>query len=221
MELQRSRRTLGLGIAVLVGGVLGLICAWGAVDTLSTVFYAGFAVLALTVGTVLIRDELKPFRFTITPEGLTLRSGPLPWSGIDRIVLDEPPPTNSRGPGPHLLLIPTGGTPSDARVILQLDDVKQSATEIATALTEHTRRPTSMIEVPRFRTPTVDGSREPNPATVRAVGRRPVAMAGKGLRGSAGRPRLPGRPARAVWCPAATARRSGSGCRRCRRRRRW
>src|SRR5437879_7105825 len=98
MELRRTRRSLGIGVVVIAGGLLGLFCAWGAVNAGSTAFYAICGALALGLGAVLVRDELRPFRFRIDEDGLTLRDGPVPWSAIDRVVLDEPPPPATTGP---------------------------------------------------------------------------------------------------------------------------
>ncbi|GAA4258485.1 hypothetical protein GCM10022255_079350 [Dactylosporangium darangshiense] len=127
MELQRRRRSLGLAVLVVVFGLVALVCAWGAVNTATRIVYAACGVLALLIGTVLMRDELRPFRFVINADGLTLRDGTtLAWSQVDRIILDEPtPPATS---GPHLIL-----QPGD-RIVLKLDEVKQPQAQIAEAL---------------------------------------------------------------------------------------
>lgn len=126
MELRRRRRSLGLAVLVIAAGLVGLFCAWGAVNPGSAVFYAVCGALALVLGAVLARDELRPFRFGIGEEGLALREGLVPWSRIERVVLDEPvPPASS---GAHLVL-----QPGD-RVVLKLDDVRQSREQIVEAL---------------------------------------------------------------------------------------
>ncbi|WP_432824206.1 hypothetical protein [Dactylosporangium sp. CA-092794] len=122
MQLQRRRRSLGLALLVVAFGLVALVCAVGAVNTATRVFYAVCGALAIGLGAVLLRDELRPFVFGIDAAGLTLRDGPVPWSAVDRIVLDEPvPPATS---GAHLVLEPGG------RVVLKLDDVRQSREEI-------------------------------------------------------------------------------------------
>ncbi|MEV8516806.1 hypothetical protein [Dactylosporangium sp. NPDC051484] len=126
MELQRRRRSLGLALLIVVFGLVGLVCAWGAANVGSTVFYAVCAALALALGAVLVRDELRPFQFAISEQGVTTRDGLVEWAAIEQVVLDEPtPPATS---GPHLVL-----QPGD-RVVLKLDDVRQSQDEIAEAL---------------------------------------------------------------------------------------
>jgi hypothetical protein len=130
MELQRRRRSMGLALLVIAFGLVAFGCAWGAVNTATRICYAAGGALALALGAVLVRDELRPFRFVIATQGLTLRDGTtIVWPDIDRIVLDEPtPPATS---GPHLLL-----EPGD-RVVLKLDEVKQSQEAIVEALRTH------------------------------------------------------------------------------------
>ncbi|GGM72034.1 hypothetical protein ACFFX1_27800 [Dactylosporangium sucinum] len=128
LSLHRSRRSLALGVLVVAGGLAGAVCAANAVNTLTTVFYGGFAGLALLLGAALIREELRPFRFEIGPDGLTLSAGTVPWSEVETIELDEP----VSGPGgPYLRL-----TPPD-RVVLKLDDVREPAAAVVAALAEH------------------------------------------------------------------------------------
>ncbi|MGI5241533.1 hypothetical protein [Dactylosporangium sp. CA-139066] len=127
MELHRRRRSTGLAVLVIVFGLVAVVCAWGAANTATTVVYALCGALALAIGGVLLRDEFRPFRFVIAEDGLTLRDGgTVAWTDLDHIVLDEPtPPAMS---GPHLLL-----EPGD-RVVLKLDEVKESQDEIIEAL---------------------------------------------------------------------------------------
>ncbi|MEV6925054.1 hypothetical protein AB0M46_11210 [Dactylosporangium sp. NPDC051485] len=127
MELQRRRRSLGLALVVIAFGVVALLCAWGARGSLGAVIFLAGGVLALGLGAALARDELRPFRFAIGPDGVTLRDGTLvAWAAIERVVLDEPtPPATS---GPHLVLEP------GERVVLKLDEVRQSQQQIAEAL---------------------------------------------------------------------------------------
>jgi hypothetical protein len=130
MELQRRRRSLGLALLVIAFGLVAVVCAVAAANTATTVVYAACGALALGLGGVLLRDEFRPFRFVIGPDGLTLRDGStVGWSSIERVVLDEPtPPATS---GPHLLL-----EPGD-RIVLKLDEVRQSQDEIVEALRRH------------------------------------------------------------------------------------
>jgi len=127
MELQRRRQSLGLSVLVIAFGLVAFVCAAAAAGSGARVLYAACGLLAVTLGGVLLRDELRPFRFVIAEDGLTLRDGTtIAWPDIDRIVLDEPtPPATS---GPHLLLEP------GARVVLKLYDVKQSREQIVEAL---------------------------------------------------------------------------------------
>ncbi|MEU7876236.1 hypothetical protein [Dactylosporangium sp. NPDC049140] len=130
MELQRRRRSFGLALLVAVFAVAALACAWGSDNGAGRLILAAGGVFGLVVSAVMVRDELRPFRFTIGPDGVTTtRDGLVAWSAIERVVLDEPvPPAMS---GPHLIL-----QPGD-RVVLKLQDVKQSQAEIVAALQRH------------------------------------------------------------------------------------
>ncbi|WP_432967489.1 hypothetical protein [Dactylosporangium sp. CA-233914] len=128
MELRRRRRSLGLALLVVFFGLVALVCAWGASGA-GTWIYLVAGIVAILLGGTLVRDELRPFRFAIGPQGITTRDGLIEWAAIDRVVLDEPtPPATS---GPHLLL-----QPGD-RIVLKLADVKQSRDEIVSALQQH------------------------------------------------------------------------------------
>ncbi|MEU5945954.1 hypothetical protein ABZ793_10375 [Micromonospora sp. NPDC047465] len=151
MELRKSRRLLVAGIVFLAFGVLVLLCAAGSSSpSVGAWLFGGVAAL---MGGAFAVSELKPFRFHIGVEGLTLRLAGLdrlvPWAEIDSVILDEPVPTpGGRKPtSPSLLLVPatgstidrprTGRSPLDGRpalVLLDLDDVRQSADEVAAAL---------------------------------------------------------------------------------------
>ncbi|MER7283453.1 hypothetical protein ABT369_54435 [Dactylosporangium sp. NPDC000244] len=128
MELQRRRRSLGFALLVVVFGLLALACAWGS-DSGARLILAIGGLAALVLGATLVRDEFRPFRFAIGADGITTRDGLVPWSAIDTVTLDEPvPPATS---GPHLILEPGG------RVVLKLQDVRQSQADIAAALQQH------------------------------------------------------------------------------------
>ncbi|WP_433073086.1 hypothetical protein ACQP1P_24945 [Dactylosporangium sp. CA-052675] len=128
MELQRRRRSLGFALLVVVFGLLALACAWGSGSGARLILAIG-GLAALVLGATLVRDEFRPFRFAIGADGITTRDGLVPWSAIDKVVLDEPvPPATS---GPHLILEPGG------RAVLKLQDVRQSQADIAAALDRH------------------------------------------------------------------------------------
>ena len=152
VELRKSRRSLLQGTFSLVVGVFLLV--YGRTDSpirlIGVVVFAGISLLA---GGALVVNALKPFRFHIGAEGLTLR---LPrinrlvrWDEIGAIILDQPGP-RSRGSGtqaPQLLLVPADGSdlsipsthrsPLDDRaclVLLQLNHVKESPEQVAETL---------------------------------------------------------------------------------------
>ncbi|GAA2616365.1 hypothetical protein GCM10010399_54100 [Dactylosporangium fulvum] len=131
LELHRNRRSLALGVLVALAGLVGLFCAWNAANTLSTVFYAIFGGLAVLLGAGLVREEFRPFRFGVGAEGLTLTGGTVPWPEVVSVALDEP----VSGPGgPYVRLVTTDG---DERVVLKLDDVRESRAEVAEVLERH------------------------------------------------------------------------------------
>ncbi|MER7330031.1 MULTISPECIES: hypothetical protein [unclassified Micromonospora] len=151
MELRKSRRLLVAGIVFLAFGVL-LLCAAAGSSSPSIVTWLLGGIAALMGGAFVV-GELKPFRFHIGADGLTLRLAGLnrlvPWAEIDSIILDEPIPTpgGKKSASPSLLLVPaagstidhprTGRSPLDGRdalVLLDLDNVRQSADEVAAAL---------------------------------------------------------------------------------------
>lgn len=152
MELRRSRSLLVGGIVLLAFGVFMLLCgrtdsAFRAIATLI------IGVFSLLMGGVLAFYGLRPFRFYIGFEGLTVRLTGIdrlvPWTEIDAIVLDQPLPvlTGTKTPSPVLLLVPASGStldlplmhrsPVDDRpclVLLELHDVRESPDEVADAL---------------------------------------------------------------------------------------
>ncbi|WP_433040187.1 hypothetical protein [Dactylosporangium sp. CS-033363] len=129
MELQRSRRSFGFALLVAVFALAALVCAWGSDNGPGRLILAAGGLLGLVMAAILIRDEFRPFVFTIAADGITTRDGLQPWTSIDRIVLDEPvPPAMS---GPHLILEPGG------RIVLKLQDVRQSQASVVAALEEH------------------------------------------------------------------------------------
>jgi DivIVA domain-containing protein len=151
VELRRSRRVLVGGAIFLASGVFVLLCvsAGGSSPSIGARIFGGLVVL---MGGALVLHELRPFRFHIGVEGLTLRVAGInrlvPWAEIDVIILDQPPPKigGNRSKSPSLLLVPAGSTidrpltgrsPVDGRpalALLDLDDVLQSPAEVAAAL---------------------------------------------------------------------------------------
>ena len=70
--------------------------------------------LSLLLGGGLVAIGLRPFRFHIGVQGLTLRLAGInrlvPWAAIDAIVIEQPEPgRSSRNPAPRLLLVPAEG----------------------------------------------------------------------------------------------------------------
>lgn len=152
MELRRSRSILVGGIVLLAFGVFMLLCgrtdsAFRGIGTLI------IGVLSLLMGGVLAFYGLRPFRFHIGTEGLTVRLPGIdrlvPWAEIDMIVLDQPLPvlTGRKTPSPVLLLVPASGStldsplthrsPVDDRpclVLLELQDVREAPDEVGAAL---------------------------------------------------------------------------------------
>ncbi|MEU7994030.1 hypothetical protein AB0B83_01635 [Micromonospora sp. NPDC049060] len=152
MELRKSRRLLVFSAFLLAIGVLVLLggSAASSSPSVGALLFGGITAL---LGGVFVVSELKPFRFLIGPEGLTLRVAGLnrlvPWAEIDAIVLDEsvPSPGGSKPASPSLLLVPAAGStidrpltarsPVDERAsltLLDLDRVRQPADEVAAAL---------------------------------------------------------------------------------------
>jgi hypothetical protein len=151
VELRRNRRSLLPGVVFLAVGALLPVClrpdrsvgAW---------LLTGVAVL---IGVALVGNAVRPFRFHIGAGGLSIRHNGLdramPWAEIEAVVLDQPPPSSRGGLGDqaaYLLLVPAApvdlGVPLDrrspltdrpARQILEFAEVRESAGEVADALT--------------------------------------------------------------------------------------
>jgi len=108
--------------------------------------------LSLLLGGGLVAIGLRPFRFHIGVQGLTLRlagiNGLVSWAAIDAIVIEQPDPgRSSRNPAPWLLLVPAEGvdldvpaphrSPVDERACVELltfNDVKESPEQVGQAL---------------------------------------------------------------------------------------
>ncbi|QGN50503.1 hypothetical protein ACN26Y_02515 [Micromonospora sp. WMMD558] len=148
MELHRSRDLLVMGGWFAACSVLVLVCGSAAGSGTAAILGG----LGLVISGAIAVRELRPFRFHIGAEGLTLRvSGVnrlVSWAEIDAIILDVPVPAagHDKPASPTLLLVPAGSTidrpldgtsPLDGRralVLLGLNRVREPADEVATAL---------------------------------------------------------------------------------------
>lgn len=153
MELRKSRRALLGGAFLIVMGAFILLClrADGPVRTTLLLLFGG--VMVVTGGAFVV-DALKPFRFHIGTDGLTLRlkgiNRLVRWDEIDAVILDLTKPSlvgDNKHPYHHLLLVPADGvdlgiplthtSPVDDRpclVLLDLRDVTDSPEQVAQAL---------------------------------------------------------------------------------------
>ena len=136
VELRRSRVSWWPVAVLLAFGVLMLLTRHFVV--------AGLVVAAGCWAAV---ARLRPFRFQIGADGLTLRwrgiNRLVPWQEIEELVLDEP----SRSAGPQLILAPTtrAGLPAPLRrrtpatdrpgaLILKFSEVQDTPDAVAAAL---------------------------------------------------------------------------------------
>ncbi|MFI5484820.1 MULTISPECIES: hypothetical protein [Micromonospora] len=149
VELHRNRGALVLPLVCVLGGAALLLFARdGAV--LHRIVGGGGVLL----GGVVLAGLLRPFRFAIGTDGLTVRLPKLRrlirWHEIDALALDQPPAEQGRPASPRLLLVPapgadlglptTGHHPRDGRAaveLLDLDRVREKPAEIAAALARH------------------------------------------------------------------------------------
>ncbi|MCF0094419.1 hypothetical protein B0E54_03264 [Micromonospora sp. MH99] len=145
VELRRSRGARVLALVCVLGGVLLLVYpSDGAL--LRTIVAVG----AIALGAVVLVSALRPFRFGITPEGLSIRRPGLRreirWAEVDALVLDEPPRRDGYSTPPRLLLVPapaaafepvTARHPIDGRPAVELlvfDQVREQPEQVAEAL---------------------------------------------------------------------------------------
>ncbi|WP_431917899.1 hypothetical protein [Micromonospora wenchangensis] len=140
MELHRERgRQVLPAVCVLAGTVL-LATGGGPLRTAA-------ALGGVALGGVGLANTLRPFRFVIDADGLTVRRRGLRrrlrWAELALVVLDRPAPG---GGGVRLLGVPVEGVglPPDARVdgrpateLLDLGQVRENPDEIATALARY------------------------------------------------------------------------------------
>ncbi|MEV0216975.1 hypothetical protein [Micromonospora sp. NPDC050695] len=148
MELRRSRGALVLALVCVLGGVVLL-----ALPRDGALLRTIIAVGAIALGVVALVSALRPFRFGIGADGLTIRRPGLRrsirWAEVDAVVLDEPPRRDGRPEPPRLLLVPapdvplepvTARHPIDGRPaieLLVLDQVREQPEQVSAALTRY------------------------------------------------------------------------------------
>ena len=148
VELRRSRGARALALVCVLGGVLLLVYpSDGAL--LRTIIAVG----AIALGAVALVSALRPFRFRINADGLTIRRPGLRreirWAEVDALVLDEPLRRDGYSTPPRLLLVPAQGVtfepvtarhPIDGRPaieLLVLDQVREQPEQVSAALTRY------------------------------------------------------------------------------------
>ncbi|MBG6063807.1 hypothetical protein [Micromonospora ureilytica] len=111
------------------------------------------AVGAIALGVVVLVSALRPFRFGIHADGLSIRRPGLRreirWAEVATLVLDEPPRRDGYAKPPRLLLVPAQGVPSElvtarhpldgrpAIELLVLDQVREQPEQVSAALARH------------------------------------------------------------------------------------
>ena len=155
MDLHRSRVGCVIGLVLLP---FGLCTVLSGLDDSTFRLISGLVVGALMLlgGVAGIVEAVRPFRFHISFEGVTVRTAELnrllPWEEIEHLVLYQPPPVLSekRMPSPLLLLVPaatsaldvplTHRSPLDDRpclVLLEVHDVREKTDQVADALARY------------------------------------------------------------------------------------
>ncbi|MEU4773933.1 hypothetical protein [Micromonospora sp. NPDC023644] len=149
VELHRNRGALVLPLACVVGG--GVLLALPGEHALLRRLVAVGAVL---LGGGVLVGLLRPFRFVIDADGLTVRRPGLrrtiAWAEVAALALTRPPARDGLSSTPRLLLVPAPGAladlPTDARhpvdgraavELLDLARVREKSAEVAAALTRH------------------------------------------------------------------------------------
>ncbi|MGV9764550.1 hypothetical protein [Micromonospora tulbaghiae] len=139
---------LPFGLCMVLSGLSG-----STLRLIGGLIFGGLVMLAGVVGIV---EAVRPFRFHISFEGLTVRTAELnrllPWAEIEHLVLYQPPPVLSekKMPSPLLLLVPaatstldrplTHHSPLDDRpclVLLEVHDVREKTDQVADALARY------------------------------------------------------------------------------------
>ncbi|MEH0820989.1 MULTISPECIES: hypothetical protein [unclassified Micromonospora] len=148
MELhRRTGRLLLPAICILAGAVLLTVGDGGGL--LRTLVAVG----GIALGGVVLVGALRPFRFVVDDDGLTVRRPGLRrtvrWPELAAVVLDQPAPRSGVPAAPRLLAVPATGTdlgtldarhPLDERpavVLLDLAGIRESSAEIAAALARY------------------------------------------------------------------------------------
>lgn len=137
--LHRSRTLLAYSLSALV--------AAGCLVTFTAAYAIGLG-FAL-VGVLLLGYAVRPFRFTIGPDGLDVRhrglARRLRWDEIAEIAYALPEDASPKD-RPRLVLVPAPGVAlgvsldaGEGRVVLSLDDVRESRERILSALAEYGR----------------------------------------------------------------------------------
>ena len=141
MELHRNRGDRCCRLVCVLAGTVLLTTGGGLLRTVT-------ALGGVALGGAGLAATLRPFRFVIDADGLTVRRRglrrQLRWAELALVVLDRP----AAGVGGlRLLVVPVDGAvglPSDARVdgrpateLLDLAHVRESPDEIAAALARH------------------------------------------------------------------------------------
>ncbi|MFD4207275.1 hypothetical protein ACFWRG_14925 [Micromonospora tulbaghiae] len=155
MDLHRSRAGLVIGFFLLPLGFCMVLSGLTG-STLRLIGGLIFGGLVMLAGFAGIVTAVRPFRFHISFEGLTVRTAGLnrllPWAEIDHLVLCQPSPvvSDKRMPSPLLLLVPaatsaldlplTHRSPLDGRpclVLLEVHDVREKTDQVADALARY------------------------------------------------------------------------------------
>lgn len=148
MELRRNRGARALALVCVLGGVLLLVYPSDG-HLLRTVIAVG----AIGLGAVALVSAVRPFRFGIHAEGLSIRRPGLRreirWDEVDTLVLDEPPRRDGYAVPPRLVLVPVQGVPRElvtarhpvdgrpAIELLVLDQVREQPEQVSAALARH------------------------------------------------------------------------------------
>ncbi|MEH0827962.1 MULTISPECIES: hypothetical protein [unclassified Micromonospora] len=155
MDLHRSRVGLVIGFVLLPFGFCMVLGGLGG-STLRLIGGLILGGLVMLAGVAGIVEAVRPFRFHIGFDGLTVRTAGLnrllPWAEVEHLVLYQPPPvlSDKRMPSPLLLLVPaprstvdvplTQRSPLDDRpclLLLEVHDVREKTDEVADALARY------------------------------------------------------------------------------------